>query len=875
MNHESTTPARPAGIPRRSRTTSKKVLWIDRLSTAVITLGGLAVIVAVSLILVYLVAVVWPLFTGATMTKAASYPLVPPSTVGDLLFADIDEYRELGAHVSRKGHVVYFSARDGAIVNRSSIADGGAPGAITAFSRATHGGRTALGFADGSVRLGTIGFASTFVTETEATPEMKALRPGRTMVDGGGVVERSDANELRRVTPRVELAPPVTIGTAGDAVVLLDYRASDDAERLAVLKGSGELLVNEVTRQENMMTGDVTSEIASMPVPYPDSLRRRGRASRLLLTAKGDQLYLAWNDGTLARFDLRDPAAPALVELKDLTPRTNATLRSLAFMIGEQSILAGDSAGEVRAWFRVVREGRNDGFELVTAHHFDEAGAGIGALSVSSRDKTFVSGSDKGVVTLYHLTSQQLLGEVQVNPPAALSTVQLTPKGDGLFALASDGRATLWNVSNPHPETTVASIFRKVWYEGYPDPAYTWQSSSGTDDFEPKFSLVPLVFGTLKATLYSLLFALPIALAAAIYTSEFLDAKYRAPLKATVELMASLPSVVLGFIAALVLAPIIENWVLAVLIAFAFVPVIALAVGYAWQMINPRFAVRAARRWQFAILFAIVGIAIWTGPKIGGGVEQLLFAGDFKAWLDGHFGTGTPGTAIAVWPPVFVGLLVADRQLLADALARRQRGLGSLAVAAIDAAKYLLVFVLSIGAAWAIAAIATVAGFDPRNAFFGTYVQRNALIVGFVTGFAVIPIIYTLAEDALSAVPQSLRSASLGCGATRWQTATRVILPVALSGVFSAAMIGLGRAVGETMIVLMAAGNTPLMDFNVFNGLRTLSANIAVELPEAVKDGTLYRMLFLAALTLFILTFVVNTVAEVIRQRFRKRAYQL
>jgi phosphate transport system permease protein len=102
-----------------------------------------------------------------------------------------------------------------------------------------------------------------------------------------------------------------------------------------------------------------------------------------------------------------------------------------------------------------------------------------------------------------------------------------------------------------------------------------------------------------------------------------------------------------------------------------------------------------------------------------------------------------------------------------------------------------------------------------------------------------------------------------------------VILPTAVSGVFAAIMIGMGRAVGETMIVVMAAGNTPILDWNIFNGLRALSANIAVELPEAVKDGTLYRMLFLAALTLFVMTFVLNTAAEVVRLRFRKRASQL
>jgi phosphate transport system permease protein len=96
-----------------------------------------------------------------------------------------------------------------------------------------------------------------------------------------------------------------------------------------------------------------------------------------------------------------------------------------------------------------------------------------------------------------------------------------------------------------------------------------------------------------------------------------------------------------------------------------------------------------------------------------------------------------------------------------------------------------------------------------------------------------------------------------------------VVLPTASPGIFSAIMLGFGRAVGETMIVLMATGNTPIMSFSPFNGMRTLAANIAVEIPEAPHSGSLYRILFLAAALLFILTFVVNTAAELIRQRLR------
>ena len=152
-----------------------------------------------------------------------------------------------------------------------------------------------------------------------------------------------------------------------------------------------------------------------------------------------------------------------------------------------------------------------------------------------------------------------------------------------------------------------------------------------------------------------------------------------------------------------------------------------------------------------------------------------------------------------------------------------------------------------------------------------TYDQRNCLVVGLAMGFAVIPIIFTISEDAFTSVPSSLTAASLALGASRWQTAVRVVLPTASPGVFSALMIGFGRAVGETMIVLMATGNTPVMDWSIFNGIRTLSANIAVEIPEAPYGGTLYRTLFLAAALLFMMTFLVNTIAEVIRQRLRER----
>jgi phosphate transport system permease protein len=312
-----------------------------------------------------------------------------------------------------------------------------------------------------------------------------------------------------------------------------------------------------------------------------------------------------------------------------------------------------------------------------------------------------------------------------------------------------------------------------------------------------------------------------------------------------------------------------------VLTGLVLIPLAAMTSGYLWYLVPKRVRLRY-QGWQpLAILVVVVCLAVWAAGKLGSPVESLVFGGDFKGWLDGHVGTATPGLAILVWPLMLGVAWLGQRFLLGRWTERRERRFRPAATALVELAKFLLVLAAGTTLAWLAGVLLMRAGFDVRHGLVGTYVQRNTLVVGFVMGFAVIPIIYTLSEDALASVPEHLRTASLACGATPWQTAVRVIMPVAMSGIFSAAMIGLGRAVGETMIVVMAAGNTPVMELNLFNGLRALSANIVVELPEAVKDSTLYRMLFLAALTLFVVTFLVNTLAEIVRMRFRKRAFQL
>jgi len=155
---------------------------------------------------------------------------------------------------------------------------------------------------------------------------------------------------------------------------------------------------------------------------------------------------------------------------------------------------------------------------------------------------------------------------------------------------------------------------------------------------------------------------------------------------------------------------------------------------------------------------------------------------------------------------------------------------------------------------------------------FGYQYRLNAFVGGIALSLAVIPVIYTVTDDALSAIPKHLSEASLALGATRWQTGLFVILPAALPGVFAAVLLGVGRAFGETMIVLMATGNATLMSWKIFEPVRTLSATIGAEMAEVVFGDTHYNVLFLIGALLFIITFALNAIAEFyVRDRLIKR----
>jgi phosphate transport system permease protein len=598
----------------------------------------------------------------------------------------------------------------------------------------------------------------------------------------------------------------------------------------------------------------------------------------LALSGLGDALVLVDAAGLMSRYDLRDFGQPSYAGATTLLGEPGLALTACTFLLGRTTLLVGDSSGRIRAWFAVNMESQAGDLrsrtEFACAHTFAGGGVAVTALASSQRMRMFAAGYADGSVRLLHVTSGKELGwERSPDNKAPVEAVSLTPRDDGLVAVAG-GRLMRWALDPRHPEATLGALFRPVWYEGAATPRHVWQSSSGTDDFEPKFGLMPLIFGTLKATLFSLLFGVPIALLAAIFTSEFMRPGAKAVVKPIVEMMASLPSVVLGFMAALVIAPVAAGHLPAILLAIVLVPGMFLMGACLWQLAPTRFTLRRGH-WRLPLMFLAAPVGLGLAALGGPILEQACFGGDIMRWLDGQIGGAAGGWAVFLFPGVAALIAWVFCHTMAGWLASRSRAWSRRQCGGADAVKFLAGLGVSLLASALLGVVLAGAGWDLRGGLVGTYVQRNALVVGFVMGFAIIPVIYTLAEDALSSVPEHLRSASLGAGATPWQTTLRIVVPTAMSGLFSAVMIGLGRAVGETMIVLMAAGNTPVMEWNLFNGFRTLSANIAVELPEAVRDSTHYRTLFLAALALFVMTFFLNTVAEIVRLRFRRKAVEL
>ncbi len=932
---------------QRRRTTHWSVKAKDRIAHTIITIGGLGTIVAVSTVCIFLVAVVIPLFRAPVEDKVSQVALPRPADAGPELVpvhTAVDDYNLMAWSVFPDGVIRKFRLDNGELLDEVPLSNGNV--ALTAWSFPQRDDMAVLGYSDGSVRYASIRFALRFMDVADAPEALQGLSIGETASFEKGLVQMTQERQLRHVTLEVELQEPVPTG-ADSAVVLLDHTGSRHEVNYAAMTADGRVFMQRARGRRNLLTGAVTYRTTTGEVQYTS--RKAGMPQYIRLTGLGDNLYLIWESGILQRFDTRDYGNISLLETLDLTPAADVQITAIGNMIGKTTLLVGDSRGTVKGWFRVRPDGIRDNPDLTVqmrAVELDTDGVNQGTvrdvlvreivtpddlalvpvqtlegpqparpvrtLSASQRKRMFVAGHDDGIVRVHNATVQQNLLEVQLPGGHPILVAAFNPRDDGLVAVSTES-VGLWHLDVPHSEATWAGYFRPIWYEGYAEPRHVWQSTGGTDDFESKFGIMPLVFGTVKATFYSMLFAVPLALLAAIFTSEFLPAKARMRIKPTIEMMASLPSVVLGFLAGLVLAQFIETRVPAVLLAFVAIPISLVGAACIWQVL-PRPVQLRFQAWRFVLMLLVVPIGMWlaaqTGPmferaffsvrildpevatqlagEIGEGhveyaADGTLIVRDFRTWLSAHrqnpndpkyASQATGGWLILMAPLALLAGAYVTVEHVNPFLLGRTQGMGRNAFAWVDMVKFVVCTALSFLVAWLLSRFLGIF-WDPRGSYVDQYVQRNALVVGFIMGFAVVPIIYTIADDALSAVPEHLRSASLGAGATRWQTAVRIIIPTAMSGLFSAIMIGFGRAVGETMIVLMAAGNTPIMEWNIFNGFRTLSANIAVEMMEAVEGSTNYRTLFLAAVILFGLTFTINTIAEQVRQRYRKRAYQL
>jgi phosphate transport system permease protein len=726
----------------------------DRLAEVLIRIGGVLVIVSVIWILVMISRVALPLFYPASARITAKVKLPSAVSASKILAIGSEENQQGTFILDDTGTFHFLKLTDGAV--SASIKVPAVPAGAARIVSAEYIAKSSynLLWDNGAI-------SSVAVTLGAAKDKDGTVSLTHDVASNEDSSFAASANIVQSFARIIE----------GKGAVRID-RLTGDRLRITHQLAEKDLLGNEKK--------STTSSDISDPMP--------GHLSVVAVDLKGHYLYAGTDNGWLQRWDIEEPGQARLLDSVPASEERQA-ITSLALVLGDMSLAVGDAKGNLATWFPVKVAGSGEDRRLTRIHTLRHSAGTISVILPSPRDKTLFSYGSADIHA-DHMTSERNL--LTIKPAVPIAQIALSPKGNTLAVLDTGRELTVWKLDIPHPEISFSTLFGKVWYEGYDKPEYAWQSSAANDDFEPKLSLVPLVFGTIKATLFAMLFAVPLALLAALYTSQFMSPKLKGRVKPVVEIMAAIPSVVIGFLAGLWLAPLIDKSILTIFLTIFIVPLLLLVTIYFWKRIKTASLLqRVTRGHEFIAMVPLIILGMYLAYILGSLAETHLFAENFKQWLYSSLGV--------------------------------------------------------------------------------RYDQRNSIIIAIALGFAVIPIIFTIAEDAISNVPRNLTAASLALGASRWQTAWRVVLPSALPGVFSAVMIGFGRAIGETMIVLMATGNTPIMSWSFFNGLRSLSANIAVEIPEAPLNSSLYRVLFLSAVLLFLFTFIINTLAEALRQRFRKK----
>jgi phosphate transport system permease protein len=726
----------------------------DSLARFGVIAGGLSVIVALVLIFFYLLYVVIPLFKPAS-AEATNHYALPEQTAGKTVLLDIEEQNEVAVRFTDSGQAVFFEAATGKLIANEAVK-------IPAGSHV-------VSFAQGSpISEGAVIYGLSNGQAVVVKHQYKITYP----------------NNKRLITPSLKYPlgeAAIVIDDKGAALEKIAVKIGDKSSTI-VAKTADKVRLLQIEKNQNMMTDEVTLERVEAVLEATAA-----NVADIYIDKEERNLYLVGKDGHLSFFDISDKTAPVIRQNLNVVAE-GAKITVSTFLNGDSSLLIGDSTGLVSQWTMVRDELKRPAMQKLRSFKVSEKA--IAAINPEPRRKGFAAIDADGMMGIYHTTSEREVLKEQVTKTLPLAAA-LSPRANSLLVEASDNNIYAWTIDNKHPEVSIKSLWQEVWYEGYPKPDYIWQSSASNSDFEAKYSLTPLVFGTLKAAFYAMLIAVPLSLMGAIYSAYFMTPMMRLYVKPTIELMGALPTVILGFLAGLWLAPALEENLAGFFLMFMLLPVGVMAFAFAWHNLPKRILEQIPEGWEGAILIPVILLTGWFAFAISVPLETALLGEPLRDWFKNEWGIG--------------------------------------------------------------------------------YDQRNSLVVGIAMGFAVIPTIFSIAEDAIFSVPKHLTVGSLALGATTWQTMVRVVLLTASPGIFSAVMIGLGRAVGETMIVLMATGNTPVMDISVFQGLRTLAANIAVEMPESQVDSTHYRVLFLAALVLFIFTFIFNTLAEIIRQRLREK----
>ncbi|WP_063701831.1 ABC transporter permease subunit [Pseudoalteromonas gelatinilytica] len=729
--------------------TDRSRLFKDRFAKWGISAGGVMVLVALLLIFFYLLYVVQPIFESAKVETRNSVKLQNASEVVGL---GIEEQTEVAFLLGEKGSVDFYNVEKEQFGKKITTLNAELPSDVSSFaSSAPFQGQYAYGLENGTVVVVAPKFLVTF------------------------------PNNQRQLTPRLDYPlgdMALEVDDQGAAITKFAFSHYEDKTAVVAFTADKRVLFSSFVGEENMFTGEVEWNVERTELDI------EGRVDELLISPDTTRTFVR-SANQIYVYDTRYPSEVEQIQLLAANEE-NANLVSTQLLAGANSLMLANDNGEVSQWFEVNTE---EGREFQKIRAFETSKQSKLNIFTEFYRRTFFTAGANGELGIYYTTSDAKLWQGKVSD-GPIQNFAIAPRSNAALVLADDALKVI-EIHNEHPEVTWSALWQEVWYEGYPEPGYIWQSTSASDDFESKFSLVPISFGTIKAALYAMLFAVPIALSAAIYTAYFMSSELRKVVKPTVEIMEALPTVILGFLAGLWLAPLIEEHLPAIVGLLVLLPIGILLTAFGWNKLPASIRHRVPEGSHSILLIPVVIFIGWLSFAMSNSIELWMFDGNVRQYLTNELGM--------------------------------------------------------------------------------TFDQRNSLVVGIAMGFAVIPTIFSIAEDAVFSVPKHLSNGSLALGATQWQTLVRVVLLTASPGIFSAVMMGLGRAVGETMIVLMATGNTPIMDWSIFQGMRTLAANIAVEMPESEVGSSHYRILFLAAFVLFIFTFVFNTVAEFVRQQLREK----